>query len=82
MQIKPFSNGGGVIHKIVLDAAIGTRYSAWFDTEGRLIDAESHGPVTSRSVKRGTKTWEAIKRRFPPTYVIEQFEKVSPVTSS
>jgi hypothetical protein len=37
MQIQRFENGGFVIHKLNVG---GVLYSAWFDGEGRLLDAE------------------------------------------
>ena len=37
MQLKYFSNGGYVVHKAYL---CGTKYSAWFDGDGDLLDAE------------------------------------------
>jgi hypothetical protein len=37
MQLSRFHDGGFVIHKVRLGAG---RYSAWFDREGRLLDAE------------------------------------------
>ncbi len=38
MQVSRFSNGGFVIHK-----AIDGSVSAWFDSEGKLLDCERRG---------------------------------------
>ena len=40
MQVSYFTDGGFVIHKIPTRSG-GSRLSAWFNSEGVLIDAES-----------------------------------------
>jgi len=39
MQLSRFQTGGFVIHRIVLNGFQG-RFSAWYDSTGKLLDAE------------------------------------------
>ena len=60
MQISRFKNGGFVIHKLT-GCWVGN-VSAWFDADGRLVDAEQvtrpFGP--SRPVKQGGPIWKTL----------------------
>jgi hypothetical protein len=60
MQVSRFSNGGYVIHKMYVN---GIKYSAWFDKDGDVLDAEGFdGLGRSRSVKRGGPVWTELQR--------------------
>ena len=37
IQHHTFHTGGYVLHKVMID---GTKYSAWYDKDGKLLDAE------------------------------------------
>lgn len=67
MQIARFTNGGYVIHKIT--GPFKGTVSAWFDREGKLLDAEQIPQPfgNSRPVKRGGPIWylaSAIGNRY------------------
>lgn len=49
MQVIPFTNGGGVIHKIPFR---GNFLSAWFSSAGILVAIEGHSP-SFRPVRTG-----------------------------
>lgn len=60
MHVSRFSNGGFVIHKLILQNSKG-RFSAWFDKDGNLLDAEQLvGFSWSRSVAKGGPNWDRI----------------------
>lgn len=67
MQIKRFTNGGYVIHKMLLQHGKGW-FSAWYDKDGVLLDAEQFfDHERTRSVKRPGPAWNtlaAIGKRF------------------
>jgi hypothetical protein len=46
IQHSTFKNGGYVLHKVMVN---GTKYSAWFDAAGKLLDAEQ---ITRSNVAR------------------------------
>lgn len=59
MQKHSFTNGGFVIHNINFDK-IGGRFSAWFDKDGTLQDAE-YIDIVGRSRKVGKRHIERLK---------------------
>jgi hypothetical protein len=61
VQISRFENGGFVVHKIPCPSS-GNRCSAWFDAEGKILDAEridTRG--RSMPVKRGGPLWDTCR---------------------
>ena len=66
MRVSRFLNGTYVIHSIRLDGA--SWYSAWFDGDGKIIDAERrHGQRCFNIPKKHAKTWtrlQAIGHRY------------------
>jgi len=61
MQVSRFIGGGYVIHKIRLTGL--SWYSAWYDGDGKLIDAERrHGQISASIPAKHTKTWEALRK--------------------
>ena len=64
MQINHFTTGGFVIHKITVPENPNGRYSAWFDAEGNILDAE--GYYNRRSgmyhVRRDGSRWQQLAR--------------------
>lgn len=66
MQRHNFPNGGFVLHAVTIGAS---RYSAWFDADGSIHDAERKGRTsTCYPVKPGTPAWRqlaAIGQREP-----------------
>jgi hypothetical protein len=61
MQIQRFNNGGFVLHKIKLFGYCMSRFSAWYDKNGKIIDAErideNH---KEHEVSRFTDTWRDL----------------------
>lgn len=61
-QISRFGNGGFVLHKLTLDGTQG-RFSAWYDRDGTLTDAEQFDRMNrARPVRRDGPTWSALER--------------------
>lgn len=63
MQIKMFHTGGFVLHKVHLPIARRSPqyYSAWFDKDRNLLDAEGFSNTGSQiNVKVGGQVWEAL----------------------
>lgn len=60
IQVNKFEGGGFVIHKIVGNYK--GRMSAWFDENGKLVDAEQIIPtplgVKAQPVKKGGPMWK------------------------
>jgi hypothetical protein len=58
MQVARFTNGGYVVHKITGNFV--GRMSAWFDKDGKILDAEQIlAPFgSSRPVKRDGPMWK------------------------
>jgi hypothetical protein len=63
MQIKKFEGDNGfVIHKIVLPGYSG-RFSAWFDKDRKLVDAEQFDRLDrTRAVKKHGPAWGGIEK--------------------
>lgn len=61
MQIQRFNDGGFVIHKI--SGPFTGRVSAWFDRDGRVLDAEQMigFGVGSRPVKANGPIWRHLQ---------------------
>ena len=60
MQIKRFSNGGYVAHKIYVDG-MSTKFSAWFSANGAFPDVERFDRMQrSYPVKPHSKAWQHI----------------------
>ncbi len=60
MQIATFSNGGFVLHKVYIGSAM--KYSAWFDKDRNLLDAEGIDSARrSRNVKKGGPVWQRLQ---------------------
>lgn len=67
-QVHEFSNGGCVAHG--LTGTWAGKCSAWYDAEGKLLDAEQirpgpRGYPAARSVKRDGPIWRELKRLGP-----------------
>lgn len=80
MQIKPFTNGGGVIHKIKLDATSRTHYSIWFNADYEMIDAEGMTDVTHqavRTVKKDGPLWNKLQQHYSKSYAKVLFDTVT-----
>ena len=61
MQISRFTTGGFVIHKMLLQNYKG-RFSAWYDEEGKLLDAEQlFDHMHERSVVKGGPIWQRLQ---------------------
>lgn len=63
MQLSRFSNGGFVLHKITGNFV--GRISAWFDVNGKPIDAEQitskFGHNRTRPVNRDGSIWQYLE---------------------
>ncbi len=63
LQFHWFSNGGCVIHKMWVKGYVG-HFSAWFDADGNLLDAEQRISIMKhRTVRHGKPCWKAIERK-------------------
>ncbi len=52
-----------ILHKLWVQGYVGY-FSAWFDIDGSLVDAEQiFAPMRTRSVRRGSKCWKAVEAR-------------------
>jgi hypothetical protein len=59
MQIKYFTNGGYVAHKVMI---AGIKHSAWFDEFGNIVDAERIDVLgRSTAVKKGSFAWHELQ---------------------
>lgn len=69
-QIARFSTGGCVIHKIKIGIAP-VKYSAWFDADGKMLDAEivRDGHKTTLTVKKDGPVWNKLVQHYTPAYV-------------
>lgn len=54
------SPNGGVVYGIEIDVYRGC-YRAYYDSDGNMIDAEDVAYQVGKSIKRGSKLWDAIK---------------------
>ena len=62
MQIKRFSNGGYVAHKVYVDG-MSSKFSAWFNAKGELLDVERFDRMQrSYPVNANSRAWKAIAR--------------------
>ena len=59
IQVKRFSTGGYVVHKITGNYK--GRVSAWFDKDGNLLEAEQIIARRVRPVRRGGPMWMYTK---------------------
>lgn len=60
MQLNRFLSGGYVIHRILLQNSKG-RFSAWFDKDGNLLDAEQiFDYMHEQPVVKGGPNWKRI----------------------
>ena len=70
MQLSRFSNGGYVLHKVTTRLNHRSHCSAWFDADGKLVDAELiFRDGTTRPVRRSRGIWNelcAIGRAYAP----------------
>lgn len=57
VQFCPFPSGGFVLHRVNVGAS---RYSAWFDAKGALVDAQSM--PNGRGVKAQGPVWQELAR--------------------
>ncbi len=63
MHVIPFSNGGYVAHKINVEG-LSSRFSAWFDEDGRLLDVERFDRLhRSFPVNPDSPAWKSIAGR-------------------
>lgn len=64
MQISKFHNGGFVIHDITMPG-IPDRFSAWFDSAGKLLDCERYVRFVGcdRSVRAVTNYQRTVLER-------------------
>jgi hypothetical protein len=59
MQFASFSSGGFVLHKVIIGRL---RYSAWFDSSGKLLDAEGFDSRNrTHGVKRDGPVWQQLQ---------------------
>jgi len=78
LQIIPFSTGGFVIHKITGDFS--GKCSAWFNTNGDLIDVEQVANNSSRNVKKNGPIWnycQGFRNRLNIAWNKTQLNKMS-----
>lgn len=62
MQVSRFSNGGFVIHKAKAGDSV-LQYSAWYDADGNLLDAEGYNrQYRPFGVNRDGPVWESLAR--------------------
>ena len=59
MQIAHFTNGGYVVHKVQY---CGRKYSAWFDADGKLTDAE--GFKGNKSIRVGQSAKDFLQASY------------------
>ena len=63
MQIKRFSSGGYVAHKIHVEG-MASKFSAWFSAEGDLLDVERiDRQHRSYPVRVSSEAWQSIAGR-------------------
>ena len=62
-QISQFTTGGYVIHKITIAGYKG-RFSAWYDKDGKMLNAEQlfNHRFGGRNVKRGGPAWHLLEK--------------------
>jgi hypothetical protein len=62
MQVQKFPNGGFVCHKMQL-SGMTSRYSAWFDKDRNIEDAEKFDSLNHRrDVRRDSLEWKALQQ--------------------
>jgi hypothetical protein len=62
IQISRFADGGFVLHKVT-SPEYASRFSAWYDVAGNLLDADqiTGGLQISRTIKRGGPAWRMLE---------------------
>lgn len=62
IQHQIFSNGGFVLHKVQPHTINSGHCSAWYDAQGKLLDAEHFDRLRrARPVRVGGPTWQALQ---------------------
>lgn len=72
-----FSNGGAAIHGLTLIAYRSRRFSAWVDSSGNMIDAESMhcgalNDYHTRRVVPDSPQWDSLAKRARAVFNIDK----------